>query len=527
METLIDLLRATCAAHRDKTALSLHSGLSEDAWSYDRLWNAAHAVARHMRQAVGLAAGERVIVWGPNCPELVATYFGVMLARLIVVPMDPSAKPEYLGRIAERTKAVAVVTGFAPPDLPGVRIIQLTDLPFGAPGSLIEDYPAPHEIAEIVFTSGTTGEPKGVILTHANIVADVRASGNFIPSDSRYRMLSILPLSHMFEQTAGLFVPLSFGSTIFYSQSRQAGMMLKVFQQHHITIMAVVPQVLRLLLDSIEREVNRQGKTRQWQRAHQLAEHLPMALRRRIFHDVHDKLGGAFQFFICGGAYLPPSLAMAWERMGIKVVQGYGATECAPIISGNTLRRRVNGSVGTVMPGMEVRLSAEGEILVKGANVTQGYWQDEAATREAFTADGWYRTGDIGEIGRRGNIYLKGHLKDIVVLASGLNVYPEDVERVLKAEEEVVDCIVLGLRDAAGNARVHAVVIPAVTSGDEHGRIDQAVRRSNARLSPHQRIKSFTLWEGVDFPRTNTLKVKRHEVLVGSATSRGGSAAGD
>jgi len=176
---------------------------------------------------------------------------------------------------------------------------------------------------------------------------------------------------------------------------------------------------------------------------------------------------------------------------------------------------------------MEVRLSAEGEILVKGANVTQGYWQDEAATREAFTADGWYRTGDIGEIDRHGNIYLKGHLKDIVVLASGLNVYPEDVERVLKAEEGVVDCIVLGLRDAAGNARVHAVVIPAATSGDEHGRIDQAVRRSNARLSPHQRIKSFTLWEGVDFPRTNTLKVKRHEVLVGSATSRGGSAAGD
>ncbi len=514
METLIDLLRKTCAAHRDKTALSLHSGLSDDAWSYGRLWNGAHAVARYLRRDLGLVVGDRVIVWGLNCPELVATYFGVMLARLIVVPIDPSARPEYTGRIAKRTRAAIVVSGFAAPDLPECKTIPLADLPFGAPGAPIEDYPAAHEIAEIVFTSGTTGEPKGVMLTHANIVADIRSARNLIPADSRYRLLSILPLSHMLEQTAGLYLPLSFGATIHYSQSRHPATILKILQQHHITMMAVVPQILRLLLDSIEREVSRQGKTSEWRRAHRLAERLPMAVRRQVFRDVHATLGGAFRFFVCGGAYLPPPLAIAWEHIGIKVAQGYGATECAPIISGNSLRKRVHGSVGKVVPGMDVRLSAEGEILVKGANVMQGYWQDEVATRNAFTDGGWYRTGDIGEIDRHGSIYLKGHLKDIVVLPNGLNVYPEDVERVLKTAEEVTDCIVLGLRDAAGNARVHAVVIPADSSGDAHGRVDQAVRRSNARLAPHQRIKSFSVWEGSDFPRTNTLKVKRHEVLA-------------
>ena len=520
METLIDLLRAAAEAHGDKTALSMRMGLRKDTWSYARLWRAAHAVARSLREEARLAPGDRLIVWGPNCPQLVATYFGAMLARIVVVPLDPYSTPEFIGRVAEKTAAAAIITGFGVPALAGYRMIHLTDLPFAAGGPLFGECPAASDVAEIVFTSGTTGEPKGVILTHRNIVANVQSARDLIPEDSRYRLLSLLPLSHMLEQTVGLYLPLLNGNTIYYPTSRQSSVILKLMRRHRIITMVAVPQMIGLLLDGIEREARRQAKSRQWQRAQRLAGHLPLRMRRYLFRRVHRSLGGCFEFFICGGAYLSPELARAWERLGVKVAEGYGATECTPIIAGNTLRRPIYGSVGAPAAGIQVRLSREGEIQVRGANVTQGYWRDEPATRAAFSEDGWYRTGDIAVMDEAGHLYLKGRLKDRIVLPSGLKVYPEDVEQVLRCEEGVADCAVIGITDAAGAAHVHAVVIPADRAAAEHtqcARVGQAVRNANARLAPHQRIGGFTIWEQADFPRTALQKVKRHQILAALA----------
>jgi long-chain acyl-CoA synthetase len=517
METLIDLLRTASGAHADKTALSMRAGLREDAWSYARLWRAAHVVAHFLRREMRLLPGDRVVVWGPNCPQLVAAYFGAMLARLVVVPIDPYATQEFIGRVTDKTEAAAIIAGFASPALTGHRVVHLSDLPFDREGPLFDECPGADEIAEIVFTSGTTGDPKGVILTHRNIVANIQSARNLIPEDARYRLLSILPLSHMLEQTVGLYLPLLYGDTIFYPTGRQSPVILKMLRRHHIVTMVVVPQVISVLLDGIEREVRRQGRTRQWRRAQRLAERLPLRMRRWVFRAVHRRLGGCFEFFICGGAYLPPELAMAWERMGVKVPQGYGTTECAPVIAGNSLQRRMPGSVGSPVAGVQVRLSAESEILVKGANVTQGYWRDEQATRAAFAEDGWYRTGDIAEMDEHGHLYLKGRLKDRIVLPSGLKVYSEDVEEMLRREADVADCVVIGRPDAAGNAHVHAVIIPGCTEADEQTRrrrVGQAVRNANARLAPQQRIGGFTVWEKGDFPRTHLLKVKRHEVMA-------------
>jgi long-chain acyl-CoA synthetase len=516
METLPDLLRTARDQHGEKTALAMRVGLREDRWSYRRLWDAADAVARYLREELRLRPGDRVVIWGPNCPRLVAAYFGAMLARLVLVPVDPYATPAFLARVAEKTDAAAVVCGFAAPDLAGRWVIALEELPSEGAAPFPEDGPAADDIAEIVFTSGTTGEPKGVILTHGNITANVESAARIIPADSRYRLLSLLPLSHMLEQTIGLYLPLRYGATVYYPSSRQAPVIFKALRRHRIVTMVLVPQVLSLMLQGIEREVRRRGKVRQWQAAHRLAPHLPLSLRRLLFRDVHRQLGGGLEFLISGGAHLPPELASAWERMGVKVAQGYGTTECAPVVAANSLEVRMPGSAGRPVAGVRVRLSPDDEIQVRGPNVTRGYWQDEEATRAAFTEDGWYRTGDIAERDRDGYLYLRGRLKERIVLASGLKVYPEDVEAVLKGEEGIADCVVVG-REDAGSVRVHAVLIAAPGAGDEQAirqRLDRAVRDANAHLAPNQRISGYTLWSEGDFPRTNLLKVKRHEVLA-------------
>lgn len=516
METLADLLADAVEEYGERPALSLEVGLRPDGWSYRRLWDAAHSVACYLRNEYGIRPGERVLVRAPNSPALVAAYFGCILARGILVPLDPHSTDELSARIADKTQATAIITGLGPV-LAGknLRAIQLDALPFDTRGCEISERPKPSDIVEIVFTSGTTGDPKGVILTHQNIIANVNALNDTIPHNRHYRLLSLLPLSHMLEQTVGLYLPLSYGASIHYLASRQPSAVFRTLQRRRIVAMVVVPLVLELLWRGIEQEVRRRGRDGRWQRAQRLAAHLPMAARRLLFHSVHEQLGGCLDFFICGGAYLPPDLAEVWERLGVKVIQGYGTTECAPVVATNTWYKRVQGSVGRPIQGLQVRMDEDGEVLVKGPNVTPGYWQDETATCAAFTDDGWYRSGDLAEQDAQGYLFLKGRRGDRIVLANGLNVYPEDIERELVQENEINDCVVLGLPDAAGNLRLHAVIRPAM-SEDATPAVEQAVkaavRRANERLAPYQRITTHTLWPEDDFPRTNTMKVKRYEV---------------
>ncbi len=516
MKTLIDLLQKARIAYSDNTALSVRSGLRDDIWTYERLWQASHSVAHFLHAERGILPGERLIVWAPNSPQLVAIYFGAMLARIIVVPLDPMSTQAFIQRVVTKTRAAAIVAGFSVNETFGISTIRLEEIPFASKVDPLPDAPEPDDVAEIVFTSGTTGVPKGVILTHRNIVSSVESVRQLLP-DRPYRLLSLLPLSHMLEQTVGLYVPLLLGSAIVYPSGRGSAPIRKALRMHRITTLVVVPRVLSLLLDGFERDVDRQHRRGQWQRAHQLAAHMPIRLRRLLFRDVHAELGGALDFVICGGAYLEPSMTAEWERLGVRAIQGYGATECAPIIATNSYWRHMSGSVGRAAPGVLVRLSPEDEILVKGDNVTPGYWEDDERTREAFTDDGWFRTGDLGEIGGRGDLFLKGRLKDLIVLPSGLKVYPEDVERELESEPGIQDCVVLGIPDEDGAMEVRAVVIAEDAGSNESTRLPQvrqAVRRVNARLAPHQRIVDVTLWTQGDFPRTNLFKVKRSEVLA-------------
>lgn len=509
MRTLVDLLEHASGRHGDRLALAMQRGLRTERWSYATLLRESRGASARLR-AAGLEPGDRVLLYGPNSPRLAASMLAVLLARGVVVPLDLRTPESALRSLAEVARPRMLLADGPPPALLGVPIRSLADLFRGEPPTgHAPVVPAADDLAEIVFTSGTTGNPKGVVLTHGNILANVRAMAAVVPATPADQGLSILPLSHMLEQTGNFFLPMLFGASVVYLTSRRSSAIRQTLVRDRVTTMTLVPEVLHLLLQALEREVERRGGAAAWEAAHRLAPALPMAARRALFWPIHRRMGGRLRLIVCGGAYLSPELWDAWERMGFPVVQGYGATECAPVVTCNARRRRVRGSVGCPLPGLDVKTAEDGELLVRGPSVSHGYWRDSDTTAEAFR-DGWYHTGDLAQIGRHGDVFLKGRKKDLVVLQDGRNVYPEDVERELTRESVVRDSVVLGRPRGNGGVALHAAIIPSEAARSEE--LEEAVRRANSRLGPHQQVGGMTIWAGEDFPRTPTLKVKRGDV---------------
>ncbi len=513
MQTLVDLLEDAGKQWSRLPAVYYH-GREPWQWTYAELLDATQRAAAYL-QSVGVGKGDRVIIWGASRPEWVAGFFGTLLLGGVVVPLDVRSREDLLTRIEEQTQPVhMLLSKEQAAELHGVhapytRLEDLRDL-LAAQTPLAESPVAvqPDDIAELVFTSGTTGNPKGVILTHRNVVANVQQIRTAIQPSTENRVLGILPLSHMFEQTTGLLVPLVGGSSINYLSSLRPDQIFGVMKRNRITNMAVVPQVLSLFRAGIEQEIRKQGKQEQFARAQRLAARMPIFVRRRIFAKVLERMGGSFIFFVSGGAYLDPSLARWWETLGIKVVQGYGMTEASPVVACHNLNVRDHETVGRLLPGIECKI-VDGELLVRGENVTPGYWQNPKATAEAFE-DGWYRTGDIGVFDKAGRLALRGRKKNLIVLANGMNVYPEDVEHALSTDPRVKDAVVLGISKGQ-DVELHAMLILQKDVTDDPAAI---IRAANAQLGPQQQIRGHTLWQDETFPMTPTLKVKRAEVIA-------------
>jgi long-chain acyl-CoA synthetase len=281
--------------------------------------------------------------------------------------------------------------------------------------------------------------------------------------------------------------------------------------------MVVVPQVLDLFWTAIEREAEKQGRAKAFARLRAVARRFPVPMRRLLFRGVHRRLGGEFRLFVSAGAFLPPALQQAWEDLGVTVLQGYGATETGTGTS-TRLDDHGLGTVGTPPPGIQMRLGEGGEVQFRGPTLFKGYWDEPAKTAEAFTPDGWYRTGDIGHRDGRDRLVLSGRIKDIIVLPNGFNVFPEDIENALR---------VAGIRDSVvvetSPGRIEAILLDprrasapgaevTKSADDPRPGLDRAVKAANAMLGPNQRISGWRLWPGDDFPRTHTLKVRRDEV---------------
>jgi long-chain acyl-CoA synthetase len=544
METLLDLLESSAQRYGEKHALGLRrdDGTTFH-WSYRELQRRARLAAWRLRQ-LGLEPGDRVLTWSGSTPALPATYFGAMYARLIYVPLDSRMSVDAITNIVEASGAKRLLIGTGR-DAPDPREVRLEGFATTAVESLSEDpgedlpadweaqvqgwrRPAPDEVYQLVFTSGTTGNPKGVMLAHDNSLTGVLSFHGII-QPMEHRLVSLLPLSHSLEQAVSLFYAMDVGAEILYVRSRNPRVIFDSLREHRVTTMLLVPQVLDLFWSAIEREVERQGRTVQFQRLRSIGRHLPYAARRLLFRSVHKQLGGGLRLFAVAGAFLPPALQQAWEDMGVIVIQGYGATETAAG-SATTMADHPLNCVGWPPKPVEMRIADDGEIQFRGPTIFKGYWNNPDATSAAFTGDGWYKSGDLGALDEQGRLHLHGRKKDIIVLPNGFNVYPEDIENALR---------VAGIRDSVAvetrPGRIEVVVLAPGTHaapgdqraepggagelpGEVRAQIDATVKAANAALGPNQRIAGWRLWPEADFPRTHTFKVKRDRVRAWAAT---------
>ncbi len=504
---MYEVVRRRAAMHPTAVAVGSEEGLRWRTYDSSELLSTVDRLAVELADQ-GVQEGDRVVLWVPNNARSVAFHFAVWKLGGVIVPFDREMNPEAGASIIQAVEPRLVIAGYG--DRPSWAE-QAAD--WWEPGSRVsavpsDDWTQPdEELAAIFFTSGTTGNPKGCMLSHANIRSQLEALPDIIAADPSCRLASILPLSHVLELTCGMLYPLWRGSEVHYIPSRRPPDILRVFADQRITHMIAVPQLLTPMASALDEQLRSKLPGPIYRGMVALAERLPMRARRLLFFPVHRRLGGHLRFMLSGGAALPPDTQRQWELMGVRVIQGYGASECSPVISaGRETEDTPRGSVGRPLQEVQVRRESDGELHVKGPNVMRGYWKDSERTAEAVR-DGWYATGDLGTIDDDGNIWLQGRSKDLIVLPSGLNVWPEDIEDVFRRHEAVKDVSVIGLPSAAGGMTLHAYLIPSAAEGD----VQPIVAASNARLAQHQRVASASWWAEEDFPRTAGLgKVRRH-----------------
>ncbi|UFS71133.1 AMP-binding protein [Geomonas sp. RF6] len=523
METLLHLFE-TFRDRGEKIVFVNRTGVRRQLFTYRELHERSLQMAALLQER-GVGVGDRVLLWGPNSPWWGIAFWGIMARGAIAVPVDFMSDRERAETISTLTEAKVLLQSRMKPErivAPGT--VFLEDLQYLLPE--LSPVPAPEprtpeDTAQLIYTSGTTGNPKGVILTHANLVANLLQVQEHIPIISAdYHFLSLLPLSHMFEQMGGFLTPLHRGASIVYLRTLKPSAILEALAQEDIYAVVAVPRLLQLLKHSIEEEIAQKKLTALFSRLMALSPRLSRKGRRLLFYPVHKKFGANFVLFVSGGAPLPPDTFLFWQALGFTVMEGYGLTECSPVLAANSMERQVPGAVGRALPGVTLKV-VDGEVLAAGANVFPGYYKNEKATKEAFSEDGFFRTGDLGEIAPDGWLTIKGRQKELIVTGSGINVYPDDLEGILDRSRGVRESTVVGI-DKGGGEEVHAVLIL-----DGSGRsAEEIVREANARLDPLHQIASFSVWDEPEFPKTTTLKVRKflvkEKILKGAQGGKGG-----
>ena len=518
-------------------------GYRHERWSYQRVAQVAYQFAREL-QARHIAKGDAVLLWSSNCAEWVAAFLGCALCGVVAVPVDDASSPDFARRISAQvlTKLIlcpreraAVFDGL----LSGKAAIDPACLETAVAQHSSQRFrPAqirPSDPLEIVFTSGTTAEPKGVVLTHANVV------GNILPIETemkRYlkyerlvhpiRFLNLLPLSHVFGQFLGIFLPPLLGGTVIFENTFNPTEIMATILRERVSILVAVPRMLESLKQKVERDLSDAGGAESFAARYVSARKQHYLRRWWTFRNIRRQFGWKFWAMISGGAALDRETEEFWHQLGYAVVQGYGLTETTSLVSLNHPFHTSRGSIGKVLPGREIKLSDDGEILVRGSGVASGYWnggelqpiagesRGEAAVK---SDDGWYRTGDLGALDDQGNLFFKGRKKEVIVTPAGMNIYPEDLEAALRQQPEVKDCVVVGL-ERGGNAEPCAVLIlrernsSAQSADSDVAKIivSKVIARANETLAEYQRMRTWFVWPDEDFPRSSTQKPRRNVI---------------
>jgi long-chain acyl-CoA synthetase len=518
-ETLLDFFLDMADAPGD--FLVYDDGFRTYSFTYQDVSRAARGFAARLH-ASDLKKNDTVVFFSENRPEWIVAFWGCVLAGVVVVPIDYRSSPDFLARVSRIVSARVILVGQDVPEIPQDSsaprplIWRLHEISW-AGGEVPPATVGRDDVVEIIFTSGATAEPKGVVITHRNVLANVVPVEREILKYRKWgrpffplRFLNLLPLSHMFGQSMATFIPPVLPGVVIFMRGYNPDAILSLIKKRRVSVLVCVPKILDVLRDYVKRSDPQTIAQMDPQRK----EHF--ARRWWRYLPIHRRFGLKFWAFVVGAAPLEPELERFWGELGFAVIQGYGLTETAPIVSLNHPFGTKLGSVGKAIAGVEIKIAPDGEILVRGENVTSGYFNDAGETARAFE-DGWFHTGDVGEVGDDGQLYIRGRKKEMIVTPEGLNVFPEDVERVLLQQPGVRDAAVVGARIGdEGAERVHAVLVT-----DPGTDIDAIVRSANATLAAHQRIRRALVWPGSELPRTEgTKKLKRSAIRDWVASGR-------
>jgi long-chain acyl-CoA synthetase len=458
-----------------------------------------------------IGPGDRVVLWAENSAEWVAAFYGIMLRGALAVPLDAYGSTDFATRVIADVRPKLVIGDAA-------LLSRLSDQ---HPHLTFENWPAclpaeeagpveglgPDTPLQILFTSGTTGEPKGVVHTHGNVLASIGPIEEGAQPYMRYekwvhplRFLHTLPLSHVFGQTMGLWVPAIFAAEVHFESRIVAPRLIETIKRERISVLASVPRVMALLKTHLE--------TTDPQLAGRVASSQGIKAWKRWwrFRKVHRTFGLKFWAVISGGGALSTPLEQFWNALGFVVVQGYGMTETTALITLNHPFHVASGTIGKPLPGREVKIGPDGEVLVRGPMVSSATWTGGKLERRK---DEWLATGDLAETQPSGELKFLGRKSEVIVTASGVNIHPEDLESAIEQEPGVAGCAVVPIETANG-PEPYAVL--AVRGDDRHAA--EAIEHANSRLAEFQRVRRWALWPEPDLPRTTTGKVRRKAIAA-------------
>ena len=494
-------------------AVVRHQGNRRRATTYGEIARLAGRFAALLVRR-GIRPGDRVLLWGENSAEWIAAFYGCMLRGVLAVPLDAYGSAEFAARVAADVQPkLAVGDALLLHQLPG-EWHQLTFEDWL--GELPDEESGPMERLsrqtplEILFTSGTTGEPKGVVLTHGNVLASMEPIEQGAQPYMRWerllvhplRIFDTLPLSHIFGQTMGLWVPPIFTAEVHFESRLVASRLIETIKRERITALAAVPRVMALLKTHLEATHP------------SLAERVAQSADKRIgagmrwwrFRDVHREFGLKFWALISGGGALGGPLEQFWNALGLVVIQGYGMTETSALITLNHPFHVARGTIGKPLPGRDVKLGPDGEVLVRGAMNSSGSWSGGAFEPRH---DEWLATGDLAEMQPSGELRFVGRKSEVIVTAAGLNIHPEDLEAAIEQEPDVAACAVVAMETPNGTEP--CAVLAMRGSGDKAAEV---IERANRKLAEFQKLRRWVLWPEPDLPRTSTGKVRRKAVAA-------------
>jgi long-chain acyl-CoA synthetase len=531
---------------------------------HDHLESCTYAEVRRMAESVGrwitetkFPRGSRLAILADNHPRWVAAYLGIIASGCTAVPLDTALHDDQVAKLLKDSgtsalfcdaKHLPVVRPAATelklglilmdPDRMTDHSIQqpwLGNLPAiidAGPGNFKTAASKEDGLASLLYTSGTTADPKGVMLTHANFLGEVEAVFNWVDLGPNDALLGVLPLFHVLAQMANLLLPLVKGSRVVYLETLNTTELLRALSERNITAFAVVPQFFYLIHERLLQEIGKRGALTQKLFGAMVA--INRTLRKVginagpiLFHKVHDTLGPKMRYLVTGGSRFDPAIARAFHDLGIDVLQAYGLTETTAAVFANSPHDNEIGSVGKAMKGVEAKIvdpqpqedgPAAGEVALRGPVVMKGYWNRPDATA-AVLRDGWFLTGDLGYFDSRGHLFLTGRKKEVIVLSNGKNVYPEEIEAHYLKSPLIKEMAVMGLEDkpSEGGDRLHAVIVPNFDVLRQRKIVNakEAIRFDIEGLSPEiastKRIGSYEIWQE-DLPRTTTRKIKRFAV---------------